>query len=130
MENRTGYCRFCNQAKLLEVPSDFTIEQLEEEATMGCICREAKEYQAEKYRKEQIECAKQSAKGTTYDLFHDEFPEIEEIFNSALTPLEDKKFKKITINTGGKTKATISFAGDKFKVEREDKSVTSLETEI
>lgn len=130
METRTGYCRFCNQAKLLEVPSDFTIEQLEEEATRGCVCREAKEYQAKKFREEQIESAKQSAKGTTFELFHESHPEIEEILNSVMDVIVDQKIKAMTITTYGKTTAKISFSKDTIKVVREDKSVNLLETEI
>lgn len=130
MVEKTGVCRFCGQKKFLEVPDYMTDEEVNEEASTECYCKEAKAYKEKKERAELIEQAKTSAKGTTHILFHEEFPEIEELFNAAINPLVDKKIKKLTITTGGKTKATISFSKDNIKVEREDKSVNTLETEI
>ena len=54
--------------------------------------------------------AKRSAKGTTFELFHEEFPEIEDILNYSMDALTQKKFKKLTITTGGRTKASITFS--------------------
>lgn len=130
MKEETGICRFCGQTKLVEVPDSFTQEQIDEEATLMCKCFEAKQYKEKKEKEEQIEMAKTSAKGTTFELFHEEFPEIEEILNSVMDPLTKKKFKKLTIQTGGKTKATISFSKDTIKVEREDKSTYTRKTEV
>ena len=44
--------------------------------------------------------------------------------------LTQKKFKKLTITTSGKTKASITFSKDTIKVEREDKSTYTRETEV
>lgn len=130
MVERTGQCRFCGQNKIVEVPDFMNEDEINEEATKGCRCIDAKMYREQKEREELVKQAKISAKGTTFELFHEEFPEIEEMFNSAIDPLVDRKFKKLTITTGGKTKATISFTKGNIKVEREDKSVSALETEI
>lgn len=130
MKELTGVCKFCNQSAIVVVPDDASGELIQEEATKNCKCREAKKYQEEIQHKEAIESAKMSAKGTTFELFHEEFPEIEKIFNRSMDDLVNKKFKKITISTGGKTKATMSFAKDTIKVEREDKSTYTRETEV
>lgn len=130
MTQKTGICRFCGQTKLVEVPDDFTQEEVDEEIALTCRCPESKAYQEKKQKEEQIEMAKTSAKGTTFELFHEEFPEIEEILNSVMDALVAKKFKKLTITTGGKTKASITFAKDTIKVEREDKSTYTRETEV
>lgn len=123
-------CKFCGQHKMVEVPDFFTQEEIVNEASKECYCKDGKAYKEKLEREEIIKQAKTSAKGTTFQLFHDEFPEIEELLNSAIDPLVEKKFKKFVITTGGKTKASISFAKDNIKVEREDKSVSTLETEI
>lgn len=130
MTKKTGVCKFCGQSRIVEVFDSMTNEEVDEEATIGCRCRESKEYKAKKEKEEQIEMAKTSAKGTTFELFHDEFPQIEELLNIALDPLVEKKIKKMTITTHGKTKASISFSKGTIKVEREDKSTYSRETEI
>lgn len=77
-----------------------------------------------------IEMAKTSAQGTTYELFHEEFPEIETVLNAVMDDLVNKKYRKVTIATGGKTKASITFSKDTIKVEREDKNTYTRETEI
>lgn len=130
MIEKVGICKFCGQHKIVEVPDFMTDEEVNEEATLGCKCPDAKAYKDKKDREEMIRQAKLSAQGTTFELFHEEYPEIEEILNNAMDPLVDKKIKKITITTGGKTKASISFAKDAIKVEREDKAVATRETEI
>lgn len=127
---KTGQCKFCGQNKIVEVPDYMTEEDINEEATLECYCKDAKLYKEAKEREALIEQAKLSAKGTTYELFHEEYPEIEELFNAAINPIVAMKFKKLTITTGGKTKAAISFSKGNIKVEREDKSVSALETEI
>lgn len=130
MKEVSGMCRFCGQEVLVVVPDDATAEMVMEEASRNCRCKESLAYMDEVQKREAIEAAKQSAKGTTYELFHDEYPEIEEIFNNSMDDLVNKRFKKITISTGGRTKATMTFAKDTIKVEREDKSVSTRETEL
>ncbi len=130
MTQKTGTCRFCGQTKIIEVPDSMPQNEVDEEATLECKCPDAKVYKEKKEKEEQIEMAKTSAKGTTFELFHEEFPEIEDVLNYAMDALTAKKFKKLSITTGGKTKATISFAKDTIKVEREDKSTYTRETEV
>lgn len=51
-EVQTAACRFCGQVAQLEGYGKLTEPQAEEEATMLCSCKAAKEYQKEKQRKE------------------------------------------------------------------------------
>lgn len=130
MKEETGICRFCGQHRIVDVPDSFTEYEVNEEATLNCNCNDSKAYKERKEKEEQIEMAKTSAKGTTFELFHEEFPEIEEILNYSMDALTQKKFKKLTITTGGRTKASITFSKDTIKVEREDKSTYTRETEV
>lgn len=130
MQQVTGVCRFCGQSKMIEVPERFTEEEVTEEVSRNCHCVDAKYYREKMEEEERIEASKLSAKGTTFELFHEEYPEVEELLNSSLDALVDKKIKKITVTTYGKSKATISFSKDTIKVLREDKSTYSRETEV
>ncbi len=130
MKEETGICRFCGQHRIVDVPDNFTEYEVNEEATLNCNCNDSKAYRERKEKEEQIEMAKTSAKGTTFELFHEEFPEIEDILNYSMDALTQKKFKKLTITAGGKTKASITFSKDTIKVEREDKSTYTRETEV
>ena len=130
MTEFTGVCRYCGQHKLVEIPDAATEEEINEEATVMCRCLPAQAYRDELAHKERVEAAICSAEGTTYELFNDEYPDIEQLLNSAMRPLAAGTIKKVTINTNGKTKASISFAADTFKVEREDKKSIKRQTEI
>ena len=130
MTQKTGKCRFCGQNKLIEVPDSISQEEVDEEVTLVCKCYDAKLYKEKKEKEEQIEMAKTSAKGTTFELFHEEHPVVEEILNSVMDAIVSKQIKKLTIATGGKTKASITYSKGTIKVEREDKSTYTRETEI
>ena len=122
METKKGACRFCGQNKMIEVPNGYTQEEIDEEVTCECKCDEAKAYQEKKEREERLEAQKLSAKGTTFELFHNDFPEVEEILNNAIPLLVTKKVKKMTINTGTKVTATIGISEEKEKKSDEAKA--------
>lgn len=63
-------------------------------------------------------------------MFHNDFPEVEEILNNAIPLLVTKKVKKMTINTGTKVTATIGISKGTIKVERTETSKYSRETEL
>lgn len=130
MKNKSGACRFCGQNKLMEVPESMTQEEVDEEVTLECKCYEAKAYQEKKEKEERLEMQKTSAKGTTFELFHTDFPEVEEILNGCIPLLVTKKAKKITINTGTKVTASIGIQKGTIKVERTEKSTYTRETEL
>ena len=94
METKKGACRFCGQNKMIEVPNGYKQEEIDEEVTCECKCDEAKAYQEKKEREERLEAQKLSAKGTTFELFHNDFPEVEEILNNAIPLLVTKKGKE------------------------------------
>lgn len=129
MQETIGTCRFCGQRVVIVVPDEATEEMMMEEATRNCKCPDAKYYREELEAKEQIELAKESAKGTIFELFHDEHPDIEEILNNCVN-LVVKNGYTITIATKGKTKAKMKFAKETIKVEREDKHTYVRETEL
>lgn len=129
MKEIIGTCKFCGQSVMVVVPDEATPEIILEESAMNCKCKEAQAYREKKEREEKLEMAKTSAQGTTFELFHEEHSDIEEIFNDCM----DKVIKHgytITINTKGKTKAKMKFAKDVITVTREDKSTYQRETEV
>lgn len=130
MVDYTGICKFCGQHRLIQLPEGASEEEIQEETLNVCNCLDAQSYRDAKDREARIEAAICSAEGTTYELFNEDYPEIEEILNGAMKALASGKIKKITIATGKKTKASISFGSETFKVEREDKSNTRRETQI
>ena len=69
METKKGACRFCGQNKMIEVPSGYTQDEIDEEVTLECKCDEAKAYKEKKEREERLEAQKLSAKGTTCLLY-------------------------------------------------------------
>ncbi len=130
METKKGVCRFCGQNKMIEVPNGYTQEEIDEEVTCECKCDEAKAYQEKKEREERLEAQKLSAQGTTFELFHNDFPEVEQILNKTIPLLVTKKVKKLTVNTGTKVTATIGISKGTIKVERTETSKYSRETEL
>lgn len=130
METRKGSCRYCGQQKLIEVPNGYTQEEVDEDVTNECRCDEAKAYRAKKENEERLEAQKLSAKGTTFELFHNDFPEVEQLLNETILLLIKRKVKKLTINTGTKVTATIGISKGVIKVERIETSKYSRETEL
>lgn len=129
MIEATGICRYCGQTKLVEVPDYFTEKEIEEEASTECYCNGAKDHKKAKELEAMIEQQKESARGTTFQLFHEEFPEIEKMFNSAINPLADHKFKKVTVSTDDGMTASIKWK-DGIEVERVDKNINRIKTRI
>lgn len=131
METKKGACRFCGQNKMIEVPNGYTQEEIDEEVTCECKCDEAKAYQEKKEREERLEAQKISAQGTTFELFHNDFPEVEQILNKTIPLLVTKKVKKLTVNTGTKVTATIGISKRNHQKSRgTETSKYSRETEL
>ena len=129
MVEATGICRYCGQTKLVEVPDFFTPEDIQEEASTECYCQGAKDHKKAKELEAMIEQQKESARGTTYQLFHEEFPDIEKLLNSAIDPLAGHKFKKVTVSTDDGVTASIKWK-DGIEVERVDKNVNRIKTHV
>lgn len=126
---KTGVCRFCGQNKIVEVPDNFTEEEINEEASKECYCIDAKHYKESLELKAMVEQQKMSARGTTLELFHEEYPEIEELLNNAIDPLAAHKFKKVSIQTDDGVSASIKWK-DGIEVERVDKSINRIKTRV
>jgi len=130
MKNKRGACRFCGQQKIIEVPETLEQEEIDEEVTLECRCAEARGYQEKREREEKTQAQMVSAKGTVYELFHEEFPEIEDVLNECIPLLVNLKARKILVNTGKKVTASVSISKGTIKVERVEKSVYSRETDL
>ena len=129
MVEKTGVCRFCGQNKLVEVPDYLTEEEINEEASRECYCQGAKDYRKAKELEAMIEQQKMSARGTTLQLFHEDYPDIEKLLNSAIDPLAAHKFKKVSVTTDDGMSASIKWK-DGIEVERVDKNVNRIKTHI
>lgn len=126
----TGMCRFCGQNIIVDALEGETDEEIEERATMQCKCFRAYEYQKGMAREIAIESDIMSAKGTTFELFHEDYPEVEEMLNNALQPLTQGAFKKIAIDTGEGVKGTAGFNGIDIEVTRSEGKRIQRRTEI
>ena len=126
---KTGVCKFCGQNKIVEVPDYMNEEEINEEASKECYCVGAKNYKAELEQRAIIEQQKMSARGTTLELFHEDFPVIEKLLNEAIDPLADKKIKKLSITTDDGVRANIKWNGG-IEVERVDTEVNRIKTKI
>lgn len=129
MVEKTGVCRFCGQHKVVEVPDYMSEEEINEEASKECYCVDAKAYKQAKELEIMIEQQKMSAKGTTLQLFHEEYPDIENLLNEAIDALAAHKFKKVTISTDDGVTASIKWK-DGIEVERVDKNINRIKTHI
>ena len=134
MKETTGSCRFCGQNKIVFVLENLSdgeeLIEASEEATLQCRCAGAKAYQDKKEREARIASAKESARGTTWELFSEEYPEVKEILDGSMDALVRGTIRKVSVAVNGKTSASISFDKETFKVQRVDKSTATRETEI
>lgn len=126
----TGTCRFCGQESIMEVFPDETEDVINEKATRACVCKAGNGYRLACEREENRKAAIISAKGTTFELFNKEHPEIEEIFNNSMEALTKKKIKSISIDTGEKVKAKIKYQAGMIRIERIDTASYKRETEV
>lgn len=52
MTTKIGFCRYCNNQRMVEVPDDATEELINQEATATCDCYRAKAEREKEYQKE------------------------------------------------------------------------------
>lgn len=129
MQTVKGQCRYCGQNRIVELFDNATDDQIDEEVALTCTCKAAREYQEKKDLEEKLQEAKISAKGTTFELFHEEFPDVEDILNAGIEAITEKRFKNLTIKINDRTKAVLKMSKENIVVQREDKSIYSRETE-
>lgn len=122
-------CKFCGQHKMVEVPEFFTQEEIVNEASKECYCKDGQAFKEELELKAMIEQQKTSAKGDTFRLFNSDYPAIEKVFNDAIDSLVNHDFKKMTITTDDGVTASIKWK-DGIEVERVNKDVQRSKTKI
>ncbi len=96
MKQATGTCKYCGQMFALEVPDDFTQEDINTEARKKCTCPEA---QALTKREENIAYSE----GAIREFFKDR-PDLEiiaDIMLRAVTPMAECKIDKLSVSFNG-----------------------------
>lgn len=109
-----GYCKYCGNSRIVEMPDGVTQEALDKEATATCNC-----YRAMEARKKETQREVCIAK--LGEMLHEKHTEIEELLVSAIDALQEGKFEKITINTGFSKTIRMRMTKDGIKIEIERK---------
>lgn len=109
-----GYCKYCGNGRVVELPEGVSQEALDQEASATCNCYRAME--ARKKETQREVCIAQLG-----EMLHEKHPEIEEILVSAIDALQEGKFEKITINTGFNKTIRMRMTKDGIKIEIERK---------
>ena len=126
LEEQTGHCRFCGQAKIIRTMIGWDEQRVNETVTCECECDEAQAYVKAKERKDK-------AKKRIHEVFGtgSEKPVSESVVNimlSTVDAIEDKSMKGITIDIGLGVKAKVSkMAKESIKVERSENKKTTYE---
>lgn len=95
MEKATGFCRFCNQARIIDAPQGCAPEDLNDLATEECDCDEA---QRERTKKMRMEAAGLWAKNT----FSDQNGQLQTVLCSIRSTFEGA-IDYVTIKIGKRT---------------------------
>lgn len=111
---RTGYCRYCNCGRLIEIDEEADQDVRNEMATDECDCYGAQEARKKEYQKD-------ACLANINAMLTEKRPEIAEIFKDCIDALQDRKIKKITINTYGSLTARMYSNKDGIKIEIEKK---------
>lgn len=117
----TGECRYCGQIHVVEGPEELSRKEIDELATWQCVCKGAINY------KERETC-KAAAVENIRGLFNKNYGELQELLIAAVPMIADGVIKKVTVDTGGRVKATLTGKGAGIKVEKSIKEVQSLES--
>lgn len=110
----TGYCRYCNNPRIVEVEEEADQDERNRVASEECNCYGAEEARKKKYQKD-------ACVANLDEMLRQKRPEIAEILESAIDAMQDKKIKKITVNTYGNTTVRMYQNKDGIKIEVERK---------
>ena len=110
MKQTEGACIYCGQIQMLEVPDNFTEEDINLEVTKRCKCTEAEVYTR---REEQIAGAERAIKDIFKD--YDNLNEVKDYLITAARPVAENKFSKISISKGNYT-ASMKPGKDAIKI--------------
>lgn len=121
MKTATGHCKYCEQFRTIQVPDDWTQEQINEEVTRKCNCEEA-------MAEEETRRVAAYATGEIERFFEDRgMDAFESILKAAVEPIAKKNISKISINSDGYTatmKRTGSGVSITLKHTTEEKTAT------
>lgn len=112
---KMGYCRFCQESRLVEVPEDATQEEVNLEVTEQCDCHEAQKAREDAYQKK-------ACIANIDEMLGERYPEIADIFISSIDAMQEGAIKKITVNTLFSHTARMYSCKDGIKVELEKKT--------
>lgn len=114
MQLKEGFCIYCNEGMMIEVPDDANQEEINEAVTKKCRCIKASQI------RERIE-QKENCIANIETMLEGNYPVIAQILRDNIEAIQDNKIKKITINTYGNHTARMSKTKDGIKVELEKK---------
>lgn len=116
MEKQTkiGFCRYCNNQRMVEVPEGATEELINQEATATCNCYKAK---AEREKEHQ----KKVCIANIDEMLGKKYPEIASLLKDSIDAIQASKIKKITVNTHFSQTIRLQQTKDGIKVELERK---------
>lgn len=122
-----GNCRFCGQAAMIKEKEPLEKPQLDEIATMRCVCEKAEKYQEEvtkqkrAYRRIEELCGADAGEGQ-------ESEEVIELLKRAAEGVCGKAIKAITVKTAGNAEIKIAeTAKGKIKIGRKKTMQKSFE---
>lgn len=111
---RHGYCRFCNNPRMVEVDEDADQDERNQVASEECDCTEAEAFRKKVYQK-------RACLANIDEMISKKYPAIAEILKGCIDDLQDFKFKKITINGYDNITVKIHQNKDGIKIELERK---------
>lgn len=118
-----GACRFCGQARQLEVSGPWTGEMLDQAATEQCDCVEAR---MERKRTKTLKGCERKID----ELFEDLEEKIREMVKELCTCVYDEKMEKATLAINKTVKVVISRnSKDNMRIERTEKTTKAGEVE-
>ena len=114
MQLKEGFCNYCKEGKMVEVPDDATQKDINEEVTEQCRCTMASRMRERRNQKE-------ACIANINEMLSENYPAIAKVFMDNIDAIQDNKIKKITINTHSNQTARMSKTKDGIKVELEKK---------
>ena len=114
MTTKIGFCRFCNNQRMVEVPDDATEELINQEATATCDCYRVKAEREKEHQKE-------ACIANIEEMLGKKYPEIASLLIDSIYAIQASKIKKITENTHLNQTIRRQKAKDGIKVELERK---------
>lgn len=123
-ENRV--CKYCGQIIIIEVPDDWSEEQMDELTAESCSCPDAQRYNSLKHRKEKAHERIVMLFGEQSELPIDE--SVEKLLYMAADAAVDLDVERVTISIKDGTKANIRRTPKgSIKIERSESSKDTYE---